>query len=542
VSIESILPLVRKPGRYIGNELNSIHKNWDDVSLHIALAYPDLYEVGMSNLGIQILYDILNKQKEVVAERVFCPAPDMGEKMYGQVLNLPLFSLESWTPISKFDMLGFSIGHELAYTNIIEMLHLSGIPIYSKDRNDSHPIVFAGGPCCFNPEPIAEFIDFFLIGEGEEAILEVQSVKLKAQNLGRIDILKKFSEIEGIYVPALRNKVKKRHVADFSNASVPTHPIVPFIQTIQDRGVVEIMRGCKRACKFCNARVIYGPVRERDPQRVIDLAQEIIKNTGQENLALVSLSSSDYCDIERVSKELAQKLAEQKVSLNLPSLRTDSFGVKLAKEISRVRPSSLTLAPETGNEKLRFSIGKRITDQEVFDGVKAAFEGGISAIKLYFMIGLPGETDEDLLSIAELVKKAYQIGRSFTHRARITAALSTFVPKPHTAFEREEQISIGETLRRQKIIKDNLHQKGIEIRWHQAETSFLEGVFARGDRELAQVIVKSWELGAKLDAWSEYFKFDIWERAFAECGIDPSRYLRMRDKNEELPWDFIQLT
>ncbi|NQU17157.1 MAG: radical SAM protein [Candidatus Saganbacteria bacterium] len=536
---EEILPLVRKPSRYIGNELNSIHKNWDDVSLHIALAYPDLYEVGMSNLGIQILYDILNKQKDVLAERVFCPAPDMAEKLKEQVSNLSLLSLESWTPISKFDMLGFSIGHELTYTNILEMLKLSNIPIYSKDRDDSHPIIFAGGPACFNPEPIAEFVDFFVIGEAEEAIVEIG---VRVQGIGdRVGKLKELAKIEGVYVPAMKNRVKKRHVADFSNAHVPIKPIVPFIQTIQDRAVVEVMRGCKRACKFCNARVLYSPVRERDPKRVISLADELIKNTGQEKLALTSLSSSDYSAIESVSKEIAQKIAKQKVSLNLPSLRTDSFGVRLAKEVSRVRPSSLTLAPETGNEKLRFSIGKRITDQEVLEGVKAAFEGGISAVKLYFMIGLPGETDDDILSIAELVKKAHQIGRSFTKRVRITAALSTYVPKPHTAFEREAQIGISETLRRQKIIKDNTRQKGIEVRWHQAETSFLEGVFTRGDRELSRVIVAAWKLGAKLDAWSEYFKFDIWQKAFAECKIDPNSYLRKRSPEEELPWNFISI-
>lgn len=534
---EEILPLVRKPSRYIGNELNSIPKKWDDVKLHIAIAYPDLYEVGMSNLGIQILYDILNKQDDVLAERVFCPAPDMGEQLTAN--GLPLTALESWTPISKFDMLGFSIGHELTYTNILEMLKLSNIPIYSKDRKDTDPIIFAGGPACYNPEPIAEFIDFFVLGEAEEVILQITNVQLSMINEGRINILKRLSEIEGIYVPALKNKVKKRHVADFSNSHVPTKPIVPFLQTIQDRGVVEVMRGCKRACKFCNARVLYSPVRERDPERVINLAEEIIKNTGQEKLALVSLSSSDYSGIEKVSKELAQKLGEQKVSVNLPSLRTDSFGVQLAIDVSRVRPSSLTLAPETGNEKLRFAIGKRITDQEILDGVKRVFEGGISAVKLYFMIGLPGETDEDLLSIADLVRKAHQIGRGFTKRVRITAALSTFVPKPHTAFEREEQIGIPETLRRQRVIKDNIRQKGIEIRWHQAETSYLEGIFTRGDRELSKVIFKAWELGSKLDAWSEYFKFDIWQQAFVECKIEPDKYLRKREEDEVLPWSFI---
>ncbi len=532
---EEILPLVRKPSRYIGNELNSIHKNWDDVKLHIAIAYPDLYEVGMSNLGIQILYDILNKQDDVVAERVFCPAPDMGEQLTAN--GLQLTTLESFTPVSRFEMLGLSIGHELTYTNILEMLKLSNIPIYSKDRKETDLIIFAGGPACFNPEPIAEFVDFFVLGEAEEVILEIVA-RVRGQG-SRREKIEELAKIEGIYVPALKNKVTKRIVKDFTNAHVPTKPIVPFLQTIQDRAVVEVMRGCKRACKFCNARVLYSPVRERDPKRVIALAEELIKNTGQEKLALTSLSSSDYSGIEKVSKEIAQKIAEQKVSLNLPSLRTDSFGVKLAKEVSRVRSSSLTLAPETGSEKLRFDIGKRITDQEILDGVRAAFEGGISAVKLYFMIGLPGETDEDLFAIADLVKKAHQIGRSFTKRVRITAALSTFVPKPHTAFEREEQLSISETLRRQKIVKDNTRQKGIEVRWHQAETSYLEGIFTRGDRELSKVIVKAWELGAKLDAWSEYFRFDLWEKAFVDSGIDSAKYLRRREEDEVLPWSFI---
>ena len=537
--IEQILPLVRKPARYIGNELNSVHKEWDSVSLRIALAYPDLYEVGMSNYGIQILYNILNSQKDVLAERVFCPALDFSEQLTTN--SLPLFSLESTRPIGDFDLLGFSIGHELTYTNILLMLKLSGIPFYSKDRNDTHPLIFAGGPSCFNPEPLADFIDFFVIGEAEEIILEIAE-RVKGQ--GVRDKKKTFGElvkIDGIYVPALKNKVKRRIVKDFSNAPVPLKPIVSFIETIQDRAVVEIMRGCKRGCKFCNARVIYGPPRERDAERILTLSEEIIKNTGYDKLALISLSSSDYSKIESVSKTIANNLSEKKISLNLPSLRTDSFGVNLAKEIMKVRPSSVTLAPETGSEKLRFEINKRMTDQEIYDGIKAAFQAGINSVKLYFMIGLPDETDEDIYQICEMCRKAYQIGREFTRRAHIAAAISTFVPKPHTAYEREAQIGINETLRRQRIIKDNLRERGIEVRWHQAEASFLEGIFTRGGRELGPVVVKAWELGARLDAWSEFFKFELWQKAFAECGIDSELYLRKKDGSEELPWAFIEI-
>jgi radical SAM superfamily enzyme YgiQ (UPF0313 family) len=539
--IEAILPEVRKPARYLGSELNSIHKSWDSVELHVALAYPDLYEVGMSNLGLQILYHILNSKDTVLAERVYAPAPDMAEKL--STNNLRLFSLESWTPLDKFDLIGFSLGHELTYTNLINMLHLAGIPLRSADRTDKHPLIFAGGPGVFNPAPIEDFIDFFVIGEGEEVVLEIieiisNSIPPKA---GRNSKLGKLAQIPGVYVPIVGNRTVKRYIKDFNNAPYPTRPIVPFLEVIHDRAMVEVMRGCKHLCKFCNACLHYWPVREKKPEKVIELALEILKNTGYDELTLISLSSSDYSCIEPVARELARKLESQKINLSLPSLRLDSFGVKLAREIQRVRPSSVTLAPEAGTQRLRDVIGKNLSGAEILGGAQVAFSEGIANLKLYYMIGLPTETLEDLQGICDLTREIARIGREHSQRSHVTASVSTFVPKPHTPFERERQITLPEILEKQKFLKQNLRGKGLEFRWHDAKTSILEGVFSRGDGNLAKVIERAWQLGAKFDAWSEHFKFEIWERAFAECEVKMEEYLRERDKNEELPWAKISV-
>lgn len=535
---DDILQNVLKPARYVGNELNSIHKDWDKAKIKIALAYPDLYEIGMSNLGIQILYHIINDQPDALAERVFAPWPDMENQL--TTYNLQLTTLESQRPLKDFDVLGFSLGHELTYTNIVTMLKLSGIPLYREDRGEKDPLILGGGPCSFNPEPVADFFDFFVIGEAEEVILEIAETLKDLRPATRDSRLRALAKIPGVYVPGISQTVAKRYIKELDKAPLPTRPIVPFVEAIHDRAALEIMRGCRWGCKFCQAGWTYLPVRERKAEYLIRMADDLVKNTGYEELSLISLSSSDYSQIDMLAKTLAQKYEDKKINISLPSMRTNTFTVKLAKEISRVRVGSITLAPEAGTQRLRDVIGKNMTEEHIIEGVKAAFEEGIEAIKLYFMLGLPTETGEDLLGIIELSNKIYALGKSYSKRARITINLSTFIPKPHTPFQWERQIGIEETLEKQKFIKKNLKTRGIEIRWHQAEASFLEGVFSRGDRKLSKIIEKAWELGARFDAWSEHFKFDLWQKAFAECGIDPNEYLSERDINNPLPWDYIQ--
>ncbi|MEA3494283.1 MAG: TIGR03960 family B12-binding radical SAM protein [Candidatus Margulisiibacteriota bacterium] len=528
---EKILPNVLKPARYIGNELNAAHKDWDKIDLKVALSYPDTYEIGMSNLGIQILYQIINQQEYALAERAFAPWPDMEEQLITN--NLQLTTLESFKPLSEFDLVGFGIGHELTYTNIYNMLKLGGIPPWSKDRKDSDPLVMAGGPCTFNPTPIEDFIDFFVIGEGETAIVEILK-KVKNRNLEEL------AKIPGVYVPSLHNKVTKAYEKDITNLPYPEKPIIPFIEAVHDRAVIEIMRGCKWGCKFCQAGWTNRPVREKKMEKVIELADKLIKNTGHQELSLVSLSTSDYRRIDELAKTLAQKYEKKRVNIALPSMRTNTFSVKLAKEISRVRPSGITVAPEAGTQRLRDVIGKKMTEEDIINGVNAAFSEGIESIKLYFMLGLPTETDEDVAGICELAQKILGIGRARTGRAKVTVNLSTFIPKPHTPFQWEKQISIEETVNKQNLIKSILkNKKGAKVRWHQAESSYLEGVFSRGDQKLSKVIEKAWQLGARLDAWYEHIKFDIWQKAFTETGINPNNYLKARRIEEPLPWDFI---
>jgi len=542
--IEAILPLVRKPQRYIGNELNSIHKDWDSVKIHIAIAYPDLYELGMSSLGLQILYYILNADNRVVAERVFSPAQDMEDKLKEN--NLSLFSLESQTPISKFDMVGFSLGHELTYTNLLGILELSNIPLYSKDRKENDPLIFAGGPGAYNTAPIEEFIDFIVIGEAEELLGEIVDCILNSEHgtpntEHRNEILKKLAQIEGIYVPSIGNKTKKRYVKDFNNAPYPTKPIVPFIEAVHDRAVVEIMRGCPRMCKFCSACQHYWPVRMKKPEKVIELATEILKNTGYDEITLISLSSSDYTYIEQVAKEISIEAAKKKINVSLPSLRLDSFSINLAKDILRVRPTSVTLAPEAGTQRLRDVIGKDLTEEDILTGAEAAFSEGVTSLKLYFMIGLPTETEEDIQGIPVLINKIANIGRKYTSRFRVTASASTFVPKPHTEFERVRQISIEEILAKQSYLRNAVRGKGTEIKCHDPKMSILEGILSRGDKRLAKAILSAYKMGAKFDAWTEHFKFDVWLKALEENNLTVDDYLRERSIDEELPWSKILL-
>ena len=536
--INQILPAVQKPARYIGNELNSIHKDWEKTSLKFALAYPDAYEIGMSNLGLQILYHIINDQPDCLAERVFAPWPDMEQQLTSY--PLPLTSLESHKPLKDFGVLGFSLGHELTYTNLITMLKFGGIPVRSSERGENDPLILGGGPCAFNPEPIADFFDFFVIGEAEEVIIEIANSLRVTRYALRKEKLEVLSKITGIYVPGISKTVTKRYVKDFPHTPYPLHPIVPFIEAVHDRAVLEIMRGCKWGCKFCQAGWTYRPVREKNMETLLEQADKVLNNTGYEELTLISLSSADYSKIDELARTLAKKYEQKKINISLPSMRANSFSIKLAKEIARVRSSSVTLAPEAGTQRLRDVIGKNLTEENILDGIKAAFEEGIEAIKLYFMIGLPTETEDDLLGICRLAEKILEVGKANSRRARITVNLSTFIPKPHTPYQWENQITIEETLNKQRFIKQNIKNRNIEIKWHHAEASFLEGVFSRGDRNLSKVIEKAWELGARFDAWSEHFKFDLWQRAFAETGIDPTSYLLPRTPDLPLPWDYIE--
>jgi radical SAM superfamily enzyme YgiQ (UPF0313 family) len=522
-SIDQILPLVQKPARYIGNELNSIHKDWDKASLKFVLAYPDVYEIGMSNLGLQILYHIINDRSDCLAERVFAPWPDMESQL--TTYNLPLTSLESLRPLKDFDVLGFSLGHELTYTNIITMLKLGGIPLHRKERGENDPLVLGGGPCAFNPEPVADFFDFFVVGEAEDVLIEILDVLRNSSFVIRNSKLEALAKLPGVYVPGISVSVTKRHIKDLTATSYPLNPIVPFIEAVHDRAVIEIMRGCKWGCKFCQAGWTYRPVREKAMETLLQQADDILNNTGYEELTLISLSSSDYSKIDELAKTLAKKYESKKINISLPSMRTNSFSIKLAKEIARVRSSSITLAPEAGTQRLRDVIGKNMSEENIIDGIKAAFEEGIEAIKLYFMIGLPTETDEDLLGICQLADKIMALGRSHS---------------PHTPFQWERQIGIEETLAKQKLIKQTIRNRNIEIKWHHAEASYLEGVFSRGDRRLSAVVEKAWQLGARFDAWSEHFKFDVWKQAFAECGVDPDSYLLPRTPGQPLPWDYIE--
>jgi radical SAM superfamily enzyme YgiQ (UPF0313 family) len=532
-----MLENVQKPARYVGNELHSVHKDWDKAKLRFVLAYPDTYEIGMSNLGLQILYHLLNDQQDCLAERVFAPWPDY-ENLLTANCSL-LTSLESNRPLVEFDVVGFSLGHELTYTNLITMLKLGGIPPRSSERQEKDPLVLGGGPCAFNPEPVAAFFDLFVIGEAEEVLIEIVEQLRITSHEPRAAKLQKLAAIAGVYVPGISRTVTKRFIKDLDSAPYPLNPIVPFIEAIHDRAVIEIMRGCQWGCKFCQAGWTYLPVREKELETLARQADELVKNTGYEELSLISLSSSDYSRIDELAKLLARKYEDKRINISLPSMRTNTFTVKLAREIARVRSSSVTLAPEAGTQRLRDLIGKRMTEEHIREGIKAAFAEGIEAVKLYFMLGLPTETEADLLGICDLAEDILNLGKTYTRRVRITVNLSTFIPKPHTPFQWERQIGIAETVAKQKFIKQHLRARGAEIRWHQAEASFLEGVFSRGDRQLSAVIEKAWELGARFDAWSENFKFDLWQQAFTACGIEPQDYLRARDKNGPLPWDYI---
>ena len=559
--LDKILFDVEKPARYAGGEYNSVVKNWKNTDIHFTLCFPDIYEIGMSHLGIKILYDILNRDEKVWAERSFMIWQDMENKM--QEHNIPLYSLESKMPLKDSDILGFTLQYELSYSSILAMLDLSGIPLLSKDRLDStdFPLICAGGPCAYNPEPLADFIDFFVIGEAEESILEIIDIikkTKKAKNTKR-EVLEALSKIDGVYVPSLvdiiynddatvksvSKIVKKRLISDLDKSQFPTKLVVPYIEAVHDRITLEIMRGCIRGCRFCQAGYIYRPLREKSTETLTETARNSFCNTGYDEISLSSLSTSDYSELKELKGKLNEFTKENMINLSLPSLRIDNFKEEAADSLSEIRRSTLTFAPEAGTQRMRDIMNKNISEETILDTMEFAFRKGFSSVKLYFMIGLPFETDEDVEGIAVLVRKIERIYNNIPvpergKRLQITVSVSSFVPKPHTPFQWCEQNSYEELIRKQDILKENLRSKHIKLNWHDAETSVLEGVFARGDRQLSAVILRAYELGCKLDGWNEWFSYEKWQQAFRDTNINPEFYnQRKRETEEILPWDVV---
>ena len=559
------LPAVSRPARYLGNEYNSIRKDWAKVPLKMALAFPDVYDVGMGHLGLKILYHIVNQRQDALAERVFAPWTDMEEQLIRR--DLPLFSLESHRPLRDFHLIGFTLQYELSYSNILNMLHLAGIPPRARDRDEGHPIIIAGGPCAYNPEPLADFIDLFAIGEGEYVIDELIDLALGLLHRGRLPreefLLEAARKIQGIYVPAFYDveyhpdgrvasispnregvppRVRKQVVPDLDRAPYPDAFVVPYIDAIHDRATLEVFRGCTRGCRFCQAGMIYRPVREREASTLLRQADELIRNTGYEELALSSLSTGDYTCIEDLAADLMSRYRDQGIALSLPSLRVDSFKGELAEEIRKMRKTNLTFAPEAGTQRLRDVINKNITEEDLLRGVEEAFAAGWDSVKLYFMLGLPTETEEDVLGIIDLANKVLDVARRHRQgpRVKVSVSVSSFVPKSHTPFQWEPQASMEVLEERQRLLTQGIKGRRIQLSWHDVRTSFLEGVFARGDRRVGRALARAVELGCRFDGWSEHFSFPKWTQAFQECGLDPTFYAnRRREYEEVLPWSHI---
>ena len=549
---------VSRPSRYLGGELGSICKLDTGIDVRMVLAFPDVYEVGMSHIGFPILYNILNGLDWAAAERVYSPWADMEQWLRDK--QQPLCSLETSLPLGEFDIIGFTLQYELSYTNLLTMLDLSGIPLRRENCADDAPLIVVGGPCAFNPEPLADFFDVAVIGDGEEAVVELVTWvrRAKLEKWSRRQLLQQLAGCEGFYVPEFfdvsyqsngcidhitpllpgYNKVLRRFVNDLETAPFPTRPIVPFMQTVHNRVAMEITRGCTRGCRFCQAGYIYRPVRERSPEKIKTLIAESLQNSGFEEVSLLSLSSGDYTCIEPLLQQLMDEYANDRVAVSLPSLRVGSLTPALMEEVKKVRKTGFTLAPEAGSERLRQLINKGISADDLLESTKRAFQLGWRLIKLYFMMGLPTETDVDLQELMELAAQVKKSGKG-TGGNDVNVAVSTFVPKPHTPFQWEAQIGIDETLRKQRLLRDGLRQKKLRFKYHGAEASFMEGVFARGDRRLSAVLERAVALGCRFDGWWECFDFSKWQQAFEDCGIDPSWYLRQREEEEALPWDHI---
>ena len=505
MSFESLLLSVEKPSRYIGGEANAVRKGHAGAKLSFALAFPDTYEVGMSHLGLQILYTILNDIPGVVAERCFAPWPDMAERM--KQAGIPLDSLESHTPLKRFDIIGFSLQYELSYTNVLNMLDLAGIPIRREERRAEDPLIIAGGPCVFNPAPMSRFIDAFAVGEGEEIIGEIAATVMnaKAKGVPRQQVLESLACLDGLYVPAIHQHgeiIYKRIITDLNRWRLPVCPVVPLMKTIHDRITLEIARGCTRGCRFCQAGMVWRPVREKNPETLIEMADRSIAATGHDEISLLSLSSGDYTYIEPLLSLLMDRYYRDRIALALPSLRVETLTQKLMDEIRRVRKTSFTLAPEAGTQKLRNIINKGNTEEELLDTVRGVFATGWKAVKLYFMIGLPGETPEDLEGITDLAYKALRAGKN---RNQVTVSLSTFVPKPHTPLQWSRQITMEETREKQDYFRQAIRNRNLSVKWHDYRMSFLEGILSRGDEQTGLIIEEAFHRGARFDGWSDLF-------------------------------------
>lgn len=569
---DEILMTIDKPARYIGNEVNMVVKDLSKIDIRFCMCFPDVYEVGMSHLGIQILYDMFNQREDTYCERVYSPWMDLDPIMREK--KIPLFALESQDPIKEFDFLGITLQYEMCYTNVLQILDLSGIPIYAKDRSNEDPIVIGGGPCSYNPEPIADFFDCFYIGEGETVYDQVLDIYKENKKAGgsRRDYLEKVSKVEGIYVPSLYDvsyqedgtikaitpnhpnapaKVKKQMVKDVSNTFYPRKPLVPYIKAIQDRVVLEIQRGCIRGCRFCQAGMLYRPTRQRDVDLLKDIARDMINSTGYEEISLSSLSSSDYDKLQELVYFLIDEFKQNGVNISLPSLRIDAFALDVMSKVQDIKKSSLTFAPEAGSQRLRDVINKGLTEEVILKGAMDAFESGWNKVKLYFMLGLPTETEEDIEGIAVLsdliARQYYTIPKDQRNgKVAITASTSFFVPKPFTPFQWSRMVTRDEFRERQRFLngkmKEQLNYKSIRYNWHDADVTILEGIFARGDRKLSKSIYEAYQKGCIFDAWSEYFKNDIWLQVFEENGVDIPFYTsRERSEDEIFPWDFIDI-
>ena len=564
--LRRILPSVQKPARYTGGEYNEIIKDKREVRLRMAFCFPDTYEIGMSNLGMRILYGCINAVPEYWCERVFAPWGDMAEAMRRE--NIPLYALESGDPVSEFDVLGFSLGYEMAFPTVLDMLDMAGLPVRSADRTELVPLVFAGGTGICNPEPMAPFMDLMALGEGEELDIEILRLFEKARDEGwtKRAFLLEAAKIPGVYVPSLYEPiynedgtlaelkplpgapetVTKRIVEDLDAAYYPTKPIVPSTEIVHDRVNVELFRGCVRGCRFCQAGYVYRPIRARSPGKLIEQGIEAIGNTGCQEATLLSLSSSDYRRLGEVCDGLLDWCEPRKVSLSLPSLRADNFSMELMARLQNVRKGGLTFAPEAGTQRLRDVINKNVTEEDLLNTCRIAFEGGWNGIKLYFMLGLPTETDEDVLGIAELANKVLHTWREYSpHKqrgVRITVSTSCFIPKPHSPFQWEPQVTMDEYRRRVNLLRENIKARNVQYNWHDADTSFIEAALSRGDRRVGDVLEAVWRRGARMEAWSDYFDFKRWLAAFADCGLDPAFYAsRERGEDECLPWSRVNM-
>ncbi|NFM77425.1 TIGR03960 family B12-binding radical SAM protein [Clostridium botulinum] len=562
---DDVLFRVEKPARYIGGELNSYNKDLNDIDIRYAFCFPDVYEVGMSHLGMKILYYILNERKDTFCERVFAPWPDMEKIMREE--NIPLYGLESKDPIKDFDFIGFTLQYEMSYTNILNMLDLAGVTIRASERGEEEPIVMCGGPCAYNPEPLYNIADMFVLGEGEELNTKILDLYKKYKGKGKKnEFLREASKIRGVYIPSLYEvtykedntikefkplyddvpkKVKKVIVNSINDVVYPDKFVVPYTDIVHDRIVLETFRGCTRGCRFCQAGMIYRPVREKKTERLLELSDKLIKNTGYDEVTLSSLSICDYSDIQNLVFSMVERHKEGKVGVTLPSLRIDSFSVDLIKEIQKVRKTGLTFAPEAGSQRMRDVINKGVTEENLMTSVKSAFEAGWSTIKLYFMLGLPYETLEDVIGIADLgqrvVQKYYEVPKEVRKKGlKVTVSTSIFVPKPFTPFQWAPQDTMEDVRKKIEAVRGAIKSKQITYNWHESLVSYMEALFARGDRRLCDVLIKAFEKGARFDGWNQYFDFNIWKESLEECNVDGDFYAyRQREYDEILPWDFV---